>query len=290
MDFGQFFRAVEKEGDYRSEDGLLICGVCGKPKERHVDDLDFPVRTPCECEEKEIEERKAREKAQTERQDRERVKEWVRRCYRELGQDGIRKAEKMTFDNDRFKDSRQSDYCRRYADNFEGVLRDNIGIVLYGSVGTGKTFLASCICNRVIEKGFSAMFCNLGGIAQKSISVKETERDEAREDIMTPDLIVFDDLGVERRSEYMDEAIYTVVNTRYMAHKPAIFTTNLRETDFENPKDERQKRIFSRIVGMCDFVPVEGSDKRIREHNNKKKRLGRLLSNIESEDPAKDRV
>lgn len=281
MELRDFYRADEKEGDYRSEDGLLICGVCHEPKERWVDDLDFPIMTSCLCEKNKIAEIEEKEKAQAEIQERERVKEEVKRCFRELGQYGIRKVEKMTFDNDRYKDSSQSEYCRKYSDNFESILRDNIGVVLWGSVGAGKTFLANCICNRVIEKGYSALFCNLSGIAQKSVSVKETEREDAKEAISTPDLIVFDDLGVERRSEYMDEAVYTVVNTRYMVNKPAIFTTNLRATDFKNPKDENQKRLFSRIVGMCDFVQVEGSDKRIKEHNNKKKRLERLLSNEE---------
>lgn len=98
---------------------------------------------------------------------------------------------------------------------------------------------------------------------------------------MTPDLIVLDDLGVERRSEYMDEAVYTVVNARYMANKPAIFTTNLRTSDFENPKDESQKRIYSRIVGMCDFVPVNGPDRRIGEHNIKKNGIGKILKGAE---------
>ena len=193
-----------------------------------------------------------------------------------MGPGGIRKAGGMTFENDRFPDSPQSVYCRKYADGFDVFLRENVGIVLHGPVGTGKTFLASCICNRVIEKGFSALFFNLGQVAQKSVSIKETEREAAKEAIMEPDLIVLDDLGVERRSEYMDEAIYTVVNTRYMANKPVIFTTNRRTSDFEDPKDERQKRIFSRIVGMCDFVPVEGKDMRIGEHNMKKRFLEKI--------------
>ncbi len=273
MDLGQFFRAREKEGDRRSADGLLICGVCGQPKERRDDALGFAVKTLCECEKKQLEARKAEESAQARIQDRQRVKEWIGRCFCDLGPSGVLKAEKMTFENDVLKDSSQSADCRKYADSFEDRLRDDLGLVLHGSVGTGKTFLASCICNRVIEKGFTARFLNLSDIAQRAVSVKETEREEARDAIMTPDLIVFDDLGVERRSEYMDEAIYTAVNIRYSANRPAIFTTNLRQSDFENPKDERLKRIFSRIVGMCDFVPVEGKDMRIGEHNLKKRRV-----------------
>ncbi|MBR3423238.1 MAG: ATP-binding protein [Clostridia bacterium] len=271
MDIGQFYRAKEKEGDLRSEDGILICGTCGQPKEKRVDGIGFPVRTPCECELKKIEERKAAERKQAEIQEKQRVREEAGRCFGDLGPGGVRKAERMTFENDGFPDSPQSVYCRKYADGFEDYLRENVGIVLYGPVGAGKTFLASCICNRVIEKGFSALFCNLGEIAQKSVSIKESEREAAKEAIMTPDLLVLDDLGIERRSEYMDEAIYTVVNIRYTANKPVIFTTNRRTSDFENPKDERQKRIFSRIVGMCDFVPVDGPDRRIGEHNGKKR-------------------
>ncbi|MBR3416860.1 MAG: ATP-binding protein [Clostridia bacterium] len=281
MDISGFFRAKEKEGDLRSEEGILICGVCGEPKERRIDGVDFPVVTLCECDRRALEERGAADREQEKIQERIRVKEAVGRCFCELGPDGVRKAENMTFKKDRWPDSRQSVYCRRYADGFGDVLRENVGLVLYGPVGSGKTFLASCVCSRVIEKGYTARFLNLGALAQKSVSIKETEREEAREAIMTPDLIVLDDLGVERRSEYMDEAVYTVVNARYMANKPAIFTTNLRTSDFENPKDERQKRIYSRIVGMCDFVPVNGPDRRIGEHNIKKNRIGKILKGAE---------
>ncbi|MBQ2469283.1 MAG: ATP-binding protein, partial [Clostridia bacterium] len=240
-------------------------------KQRRLDGVPFPVPTLCECERREREERLAAEREQEKIQERIRVKRAVRRCFAELGDEGVRKAERMTFEADALRNRAPSVCCRKYAYNFEAALGENIGLVLHGPVGTGKTFLASCICNSVIERGFSALFLNLGAIAQKSVSIKETEREEAREAIMTPDLIVLDDLGVERRSEYMDEAVYTVVNARYMANKPAIFTTNLRTSDFENPQDERQKRIYSRIVGMCDFVPVNGPDRRIGEHNGKKR-------------------
>ena len=281
MDLGVFFRAKEKEGDRRSEDGILICGVCGEPRERFNEDLGFPVKDFCACERRKLEASKAAEREEAARRERARVREGVKRCFRELGADGVRKAEGMTFENDASPDSPQSVYCRRYADGFGDLLGKCVGLVLHGPVGSGKTFLASCVCSRVIEKGYTASFLNLGEIAQKSVSIKETEREAAREAIMTPDLIVLDDLGVERRSEYMDEAVYTVVNARYMANKPAIFTTNLRTSDFENPKDERQKRIYSRIVGMCDFVPVNGTDRRIGEHNIKKNGIGKILKGAE---------
>ena len=276
MDLGQVFGAKEKEGDVRSADGLLICGVCGQPKQRWLDGIGLPVPTLCECEQRALEERRAAEREQEKIQERIRVKRAVRRCFAGLGEEGARKAERMTFDADVLRSSAPSVCCRKYADNFEAALGENIGLVLHGPVGTGKTFLASCICNSVIERGFSALFLNLGAIALKTVSVKEAEREEAREAIMEPDLLVLDDLGVERRSDYMDEAVYTVVNARYMANKPAIFTTNLRASDFENPGDERQKRIFSRIVGMCDFVPVEGKDMRVGEHNMKKRFLEKI--------------
>ena len=154
------------------------------------------------------------------------------------------------------------------------MLRKNTGLLLYGEVGRGKSFLAACICNSVIENGHTAAFFpNFGEFARNAISVEGEEREEAKSRLLRPDLIVIDDFGIERSTEFMDEAIQTALNIRYNANKPIIFTTNLTPDDFKNPQEMKERRVFDRIFELCRFVEVTGADKRIIAHNERKERF-----------------
>ena len=262
------------ENDYKGDDGFYHCGVCNEPKQRKIEGLSFPVPCLCLCERRERAEREAREAAARER---ERIVTGRRECFRDLGDRGAQKAHDMRFENDRFGEGASSRLCRAYADCFEEMLREDTGLILHGTVGTGKTFLACCICNRVIERGFTAAFLRLGDIAQKIGSFKENEREEARELLCRPDLIVFDDFGVERRSEYMDEGVQKAIDIRYSANKPIIITTNKSPNDFKRAGDDIQRRVFSRLVGVCKFVCVGGDDKRKAAHNEREDRFYQII-------------
>ena len=78
----------------------------------------------------------------------------------------------------------------------------------------------------------------------------------------TMDLVILDDLSAERQTDYMQETVFTIVNTRYESKLPLIVTTNMDFQQIRNPDGLAQERIFSRIAAMCYPIPVAGSDRR----------------------------
>ena len=76
------------------------------------------------------------------------------------------------------------------------------------------------------------------------------------------DLLVIDDLGIERNTEYVNELVYNIIDARYRSGKPMIITTNLKYSDLHNAEDTSKARIYSRIIEMCLPVLVGGEDRR----------------------------
>ena len=78
-------------------------------------------------------------------------------------------------------------------------------------------------------------------------------------------LLIIDDLGTERNTEYSMELIYSIIDDRYVNRKPMIVTTNLSLTELNNPTDRVHDRVFSRILNMC--APVKVDEKNLRKEN-----------------------
>ena len=140
------------DDDYRNEDGLLVCGRCGTPKEMRLSTELLGGHTaivpiPCEC----------MKRAEAERRERELAAERKRKIERERTEcfAGCAFFRGCTFDADDGRTPQIAAICKGYADTFS---RDDMnGLLLWGKVGTGKSFYASAIANRVIDLGFSAL-------------------------------------------------------------------------------------------------------------------------------------
>lgn len=152
------------------------------------------------------------------------------------------------------------DFVKTYAEKFEENKGE--GLLLTGNPGTGKTHLAAAAANYVITQfGIPVKF---GGFVEILENIKRTfgtPDDIARQLIDMP-LLVIDDLGKERQSEWSNSILYRVVNGRYENYAPIIITTNERMDDLKRNIGEAT---FSRIVEMCDGVLMNGSDYRMRK-------------------------
>lgn len=256
-------------GDY-IQDGLLYCGRCGKPRQCRVTVLgvEYKPYCMCDCEATKYQQ----ERAEEERRER------MRRVQR-LRETGFTDREMMgwTFDCDDGSNPKVSGVARRYVEHFGTMRESGQGLLLFGPVGTGKTFYAACIANALIDRGIPCCvtnFARLSNVLQQTYDGKQAIIDSMKEF----DLLVIDDLGAERRTDYMAETVWSIIDTRYRSGLPLIVTTNMTAEELKHPADIRDERVFSRLYEMCLPVEVVGKDHRkgklIDNHNNMKELLG----------------
>ena len=141
-----------REGDYL-EDGLLHCGVCRTPKQLRLKLLDQEMVVSCMCR-CESEREAARKEALRQRERLQRIERLWQQAFPEA------ELRSCTFDRDDGANQKVSRICRGYAEQFARMKDEKKGLLLYGPVGTGKTFLASCVANAVVDQGYSALVTN----------------------------------------------------------------------------------------------------------------------------------
>lgn len=247
-------------------DGNKICVLCSTP---------IPPGGLCQCF---IEDIKTEE---------ERMKLFLkneREKHRQLQVEYLRKNgisdphyKSYTFEADDRKYPDISDKCRRYVAEWDKMRDNNIGILLFGQVGVGKTFYAGCIANALIDKlvpvlvtSFSSIICSL-----QALNFGE-DKNEVYKKLQEPDLLVLDDCGIERSTEYTLEQMFLIIDARYRSNKPLIVTTNL--TPEELTTDEREyARIYDRIIENCIQIPVKGASRRLDIVARKQEQFNELL-------------
>lgn len=252
----------EHEGDYRNEDGLLICGKCHTQKECVLTKSDGTTKTvhcACDCSVTQ----NAREAEEKRKRDRMQYLDSMRRT-------GFPDAEmrEWTFAKSDHTDQKNENIARKYVENFSVMRGQGTGLLLCGSVGTGKSFLAAAIANELISQGTPCLMTNFSRIVSR-ISEKFGGDQKYLDDLNRFDLLVIDDLGAERDSEYMWEKVMDVIDARYRAGLPLIVTTNLKPKDLYDPSDIRRQRVFSRLKEMCIFLEVNGADRRSKKMQDK---------------------
>ena len=153
--------------------------------------------------------------------------------------------------------------ARDYVDKWSDALSGNTGLVLWGDVGTGKTFFAACIANALVEQNVSVKMTNFSTILNDLFT--ESDKNKYLNRLNDHSLLIIDDLGIERGTEYALEQVYNVIDTRYKSGKPLIITTNLTLDELKTPADIPHKRIYDRVLGMCVPVMFNGMNFRKEE-------------------------
>lgn len=258
------------EGDYTGEDGLLRCGKChGKKQSRQIHPFkktEVILNCVCECEQQRREE---------ERLKIEQEKEFMRikRMKSELIQD--KEIRSWTFAADDGT-SPMTKHARTYVNNWQQMYDENTGLLLYGDVGTGKTFFAACIANHLIDNGVPVLVTNFTKLVNQLSGFKE-DKNAFLNSLNAYKLLIIDDLGVERQSEYVMELVYSVIDSRYKSGKPMIITTNLPISEIRSPKNMEYKRIYDRIMENCIPMQFMGESRRKQASTEKMKRARELF-------------
>lgn len=252
----------EHEGDYRNEDGLLMCGNCHTQKECVLPRNDGTTRTvhcACECSVAQ----NAKEAEEKRKRDRMQYLDSMRRT-------GFPDAEmrEWTFAKSDHTDQRNENIARKYVANFDAMRKQGTGLLLCGQVGTGKSFLAAAIANELINQGTPCLMTNFSRIISR-VSEKFGGDQKYLDDLNRFDLLIIDDLGAERDSDFTWEKVMNVIDARYRAGLPIIITTNLGPKDFADRGDIRRQRVFSRLKEMCVCLEIKGEDRRGKKMQDK---------------------
>ena len=260
----QVIPAVSKSnGDYYGKDGLLYCGKCHAPKEMFFAKgivLMGRNRHPIEC---------ACCKAKREQQEVAIRQQKHRDLVRRLKAEGFSDTAMLnwTFENDNGH-SPQMHHAHRYVEQWQTMRAENLGLLLWGSVGTGKSFLAGCIANALMEQEVPVRMTNFARIMNE-LNSSFSGRNAVVDRLCRYPLLIIDDFGMERGTEYALEQVYNIVDSRYRSQKPLIVTTNLTLDEIRHPQDTAHARIYDRILEMC--VPVSCIGASFRKENAQKK-------------------
>lgn len=204
-------------------------------------------------------------KCQKEEQERQeqRMKEEEQLLYvRRLKAAGIQERHLQDWTFASATDTPSIQMAKRYTENWKKVKAENLGLLLWGDVGTGKSFLAACIANALLEKGVPVLMTNFSKILNQMGAMYSDERYRYIASFNRFSLLIIDDLGIERNTEYALEQVYAVIDERYKTGLPLIITTNLTISQLRNPEDVAHARIYSRVLEMCTPVHVPGHDRR----------------------------
>lgn len=261
--------AVHNENDYIGADGLWYCGICNKRKQTRITIADkvmtVPVMCGCEEEAKKAQEAEERRKAIKAQRSRMRVIGFPDEEMRE-----------WTFAADDGKNEQLSRVAHNYVDNFGEMRTRGKGLLLWGDVGVGKSFMSACIANALIDHGVPCLVTNMTRIIN-TISADIDNRQNILDGLQDYCLLVLDDLGSERDTDYTGEIVHSIIEQRYRSGKPLIVTTNFAPGALQGGTI-RRKRVFSRLTEMCVPYHVEGADRRyqcaLRENEELKEMLG----------------
>lgn len=150
--------------------------------------------------------------------------------------------------------------CRDYAERFPEYRFDNL--FLHGGTGLGKTLLSGCIAQRVVRRGFWVVYATAGELFSQYETVKFSydAPQEAREAVRryeNCDLLVLDDLGSEMTTQFVQSALYQLLNQRMNQRRHTVISSNLDENEV---RARYTPQVASRLVGTYQSLPFLGED------------------------------
>jgi DNA replication protein DnaC len=155
------------------------------------------------------------------------------------------------------------DFVTNFGDDFSNLL-------FYGETGLGKTFLCNCIARDLLDAGISVLYVTAPALFKKIEESRfgrkgrdaSDESDARLELVYEAELLIIDDLGSEFATIVTDAELFNIINSRLLARRPTVISTNLSMNDFQNAYTER---IVSRISGGYLALRLFGDDIRLKK-------------------------
>ena len=246
-----------REDEYLDETSNLIhCSRCRTPRQKRFDmnGKQFEPRCMCACQAEAYERREQERKQQG----------FLDMVAKNLGLTDPM-LRKHTFENDLGYNPKQMKLAKRFVENWDEFRKNAMGLLLWGYVGTGKSYIAGCIANALLDKGVPVMMTNFARLLNKLTDMYSGDRNAYIDSFNSFPLLIIDDLGVERNSEFAREQVFNIIDGRYRSQLPMIVTTNLTLDELKNPADLARARIYDRVLERCTAIKV--NDQNIRKLN-----------------------
>lgn len=257
-------RAGQPEnGDYYDLEGFLVCGKCHTRRQVEVNMPDLkavpfdpkkkvrvkmPVSCRCRAERRYQEEQMLQQDKDMRAMEALKRQSLMDERLRDVSFDSFRKTNDNAYN---------LKLCLRYANHFDEMLAKNQGLLFYGGVGTGKTFAAACIANHLLNQRIPVIMTSFVKLLESMQGFSEDDSALIAR-LNRAKLLIIDDLGAERSTDYALEKVYDIVDSRYRAKLPIILTTNLSMTELKESTDIRYTRIYDRIFEMCYPMQFKG--------------------------------
>lgn len=165
-----------------------------------------------------------------------------------------------TFDNfDTTENGNAYEICKRYVEQ-KVYDTEKCGLIICGSYGTGKTHLVASIANYSVENGIPTLFDTYGGHLEHLKAEFGSEGEPRYLNLMrNVDMLILDDVGKEKQTEWSQSVMFDVVNHRYENMKPILITSNFNSRELEQYFGEA---CYSRLIEMCYAITTKGKDYR----------------------------
>lgn len=254
------------------------CPECGQKKYMELELLGQKriVRKQCKCEQEEYERAKQEDENKQRQYRLDRLKQYSMMDAH---------FEQCRFEN--FEVDKQNEKLYRmalnYCERWSEMKKNNVGFMLYGNPGTGKTYLSFCIANRLLEQLVPVIAISSIGMLSRIKQTYSSYGKEAEADIVlalkNASLLILDDLGAENDTPWVKEKLYEIIDSRYRDGKPMICTTNLTREQLKDKLTGQDgvTRTYDRLVEMCPPIEVVGPSRRIDAASKKMEFIKDLL-------------
>lgn len=235
--------------------GLVYCKNCHTPRQASVEQGGILFHPYCLCQ------------CQSDARDREfaeerLIQEQIR--ISRLKANGLQDAflREFTFANDTGINP-EMQKAHSYVAHWAEMKATATGLLVWGSVGTGKSFFAGCIANALLDRGIPVLMTNFARILNALNGMYAEDRNRYIDSLNQYSLLIIDDLGAERGTEYALEQVFNIVDARLRSNLPMIVTTNLTLHELKHPVDLAHERIYSRVLERC--IPLKINNQNIRQ-------------------------
>jgi DNA replication protein DnaC len=262
---------------------LENCHVCGEPTGKIIRMLgkNYIVPRMCKCKRKALEQSERISKA---REKQTRLKQIFNNSLM------TREFKEFTFENwdHTLGNEKMYDLGIKYVRSFKKkALKENLGLLVYGNPGNGKTFLSGCIANALIKQFIPVVCVSAIGILERIKNSFGSYGDEGVQSILNcldnADLVIIDDMGVENNTDWSRATMYQILDSRCRKKKPLMITSNLTMSQLKRRYDKDcgtdVGRTADRLIHeMCQPIENTFSSIRIKKGLEKTKMLREILN------------